>query len=217
MLIKKIFLSCKRVDLQVQLQGNVQLDRIWSLRGGSGQVELARQEWNGTTLGRSVVANFLWTTSFFPYLYLSATFLKLWPKCLENTSYKEELTLVSAISVLSPQLCWFQAQHEVEHMVLSACGGRGCPSHRKWSLSQTCPKPSQGKSIERSSELKNGKHQDKARPSETPKALTGVLSSPFFPVTSQSSYRDKRLLIQRRVCDFYLCWVINTEQWHVGC
>lgn len=75
----------------------------------------------------------------------------------------------------------------------------------RWSLSRTCPRPSQGKSIERSSELKNGKHQDKARPSETPKALTGVLSSPFFPVTSQSSYGDKRLLIQRRVCDFCLC------------
>lgn len=25
---KMIFLSCKRVDLQVQLQGNVQLDRV---------------------------------------------------------------------------------------------------------------------------------------------------------------------------------------------
>lgn len=85
-------------------------------------------------------------------------------------------------------------------------------SHTRWSLSRACPRPSQGKSIERSSELKNGKHQDKARPSETPKTLTVVLSSPFLPGTSQSSYGDIRVLIQRRVCDFCLCLVINTEQ-----
>lgn len=61
------FLSCKRMDLQVQLQGNVQLGRVWSARAGSGQsaragsgwVELAQQEQNGMTLGSSVIANFL--------------------------------------------------------------------------------------------------------------------------------------------------------------
>lgn len=85
-------------------------------------------------------------------------------------------------------------------------------SHTRWRLSRTCPRPSQGKSIERSSELKNGKHQDKARPSETPKALTVVLSSPFLPGTSQSSYGDIRVLIQRRVCDFCLCLVITQNK-----
>lgn len=51
----------------MQLQGNVQLGRVWSARAGSGQsaragsgwVELARQEQNGMTLGSSVITNFL--------------------------------------------------------------------------------------------------------------------------------------------------------------
>lgn len=62
-----LFLSCKRMDLQVQLQGNVQLGRVWSARAGSGQsaragsgwVEIARQEQNRMTLGSSVITNFL--------------------------------------------------------------------------------------------------------------------------------------------------------------
>lgn len=43
----------------MQLQGNVQLGRVWSARAGSGWVELAQQEQNGMTLGSSVITNFL--------------------------------------------------------------------------------------------------------------------------------------------------------------
>lgn len=40
-----LFLSCKRMDLQVQLQGNVQLGRVWSARAGSGQSARAGSGW----------------------------------------------------------------------------------------------------------------------------------------------------------------------------
>lgn len=84
--------------------------------------------------------------------------------------------------------------------------------HNRWSLFWTCPRPSQEKLSEQSSEPRNGKHQDKTRLSETPKALAGVLSSPLLPCDVFILLKRNKTTHAEAMCDFCLCLVINTGQ-----